>query len=76
MDGKERSITLGANSDGSIRVIGDRPADKDLEENKDIKIQVGDNLLSLAEAVKTCRQPSSTMNQSVSSEQFVQQQIQ
>lgn len=66
VDGKEFSITLGANSDGSIRVIGDRPTDADLEKNKDVKIKVGNAYLSLADAVKTCRQqedPISTVKQ-------------
>lgn len=55
--GRECTITLGANSDGSIRVIGDRPTDKDLEENGAVRINVGGgNYLSLAEAVKTCKQ--------------------
>lgn len=62
VDGKEFSITLGANSDGSIRVIGDRPTDKDLEENKDVKIEVGGDYLSLADAVKTCKQNSQQSN--------------
>ena len=56
VDGKEYSITLGANSDGSIRIISDRPTDADLEKNKDVKIKVGNAYLSLADAVKTCRQ--------------------
>lgn len=69
---RECSITLGANSDGSIRVIGDRPTDKDLEENKDVKIKVpGLDYLTLADAVKTCRQqedPSSTVKQASANE--------
>uniref|UniRef100_A0A3B0JF69 Uncharacterized protein n=1 Tax=Wolbachia endosymbiont of Aleurodicus floccissimus TaxID=2152762 RepID=A0A3B0JF69_9RICK len=71
VDGKEFSITLGANSDGSIRVIGDRPTDKDLEENKDVKIKAGNAYLSLADAVKMCRQqedPSSTVKQASANE--------
>ncbi|MGL9757413.1 MAG: hypothetical protein ACR5LA_00785 [Wolbachia sp.] len=71
IDGKECSITLGANSDGSIRIISDRPTDADLEKNKDVKIKVGNADLSLAEAVKTCEQkedPSSIMNQASANE--------
>lgn len=71
VDGKEFSITLGANSDGSIRVIGDRPTDKDLEENKDVKIKAGNAYLSLTDAVKMCRQqedPSSTVKQASANE--------
>ncbi|MCA7009792.1 hypothetical protein [Wolbachia endosymbiont of Tribolium confusum] len=75
VDGKEFSITLGANSDGSIRVIGDRPTDKDLEKNKDVKIKVpGLDYLSLADAVKTCKQEkneaSSKLSQSSTTEYF------
>lgn len=71
VDGKECSITLGANSDGSIRIISDRPTDADLEKNKDVKIKVGNAYLSLADAVKTCRQqedPSSTVKQASANE--------
>lgn len=71
VDGKECSITLGANSDDSIRIISDRPTDADLEKNKDVKIKVGDAYLSLADAVKTCRQqedPSSTVKQASANE--------
>ncbi|WP_264378002.1 hypothetical protein [Wolbachia endosymbiont (group B) of Philonthus cognatus] len=74
VDGKEFSITLGANSDGSIRVIGDRPTDKDLEENKDVRIKVGNDYLSLADAVKTCKQEkneaSSKLSQPSTTEYF------
>ncbi|MGX9892473.1 hypothetical protein [Wolbachia endosymbiont of Protocalliphora sialia] len=71
VDGKECSITLGANSDDSIRIISDRPTDADLEKNKDVKIKVGNAYLSLADAVKTCRQqedPSSTVKQASANE--------
>ncbi|MFP3023098.1 MAG: hypothetical protein ACEY3K_09395 [Wolbachia sp.] len=71
VDGKECSITLGANSDGSIRIISDRPTDADLEKNKDVKIKVGNAYLSLVDAVKTCRQqedPSSTVKQASANE--------
>ncbi|WP_143689511.1 hypothetical protein [Wolbachia endosymbiont of Nilaparvata lugens] len=71
VDGKECSITLGANSDGSIRIISDRPTDADLEKNKDVKIKVGNAYLSLADAVKMCRQqedPSSTVKQASANE--------
>lgn len=71
VDGKEFSITLGANSDDSIRIISDRPTDADLEKNKDVKIKVGNAYLSLADAVKTCRQqedPSSTVKQASANE--------
>ncbi|WP_264683144.1 MULTISPECIES: hypothetical protein [unclassified Wolbachia] len=71
VDGKECSITLGANSDGSIRIISDRPTDADLEKNKDVKIKAGHDYLSLADAVKTCRQqedPSSTVKQASANE--------
>ncbi len=71
VDGKECSITLGANSDCSIRIISDRPTDKDLEENKDVKTKAGNDYLSLADAVKRCRQqedPSSTVKQASANE--------
>lgn len=63
---RECSITLSANSDGSIKIVGDKPADKDLEKNKDVKIKVGDSYLSLADAVKTCKQNSQQRNENLS----------
>ncbi|WP_419214949.1 hypothetical protein [Wolbachia endosymbiont of Rhagoletis cingulata] len=69
--GKEHNITLGANSDGNIRVVGDIPSDEDLEKNKDVRIKVCGEYLTLAEAVKTCRQqedPSSTVKQASANE--------
>ncbi|UIP93129.1 hypothetical protein JSQ73_002100 [Wolbachia endosymbiont of Anopheles demeilloni] len=63
---RECSITLSA-SDGSIKIVSNKPDDKDLEKNKDVKIKIpGLGYLSLADAVKTCRQqedPSSTVKQ-------------
>ncbi|MFP3022680.1 MAG: hypothetical protein ACEY3K_07140 [Wolbachia sp.] len=56
VDGRECSITLSANSDGSIKIVGDKPTDEDLEKNKDVKIKVGNAYLSLADAVKGCKQ--------------------
>ncbi|WP_375604437.1 hypothetical protein NOX90_02760 [Wolbachia endosymbiont of Anurida maritima] len=53
---RECSITLSANSDGSIKIVGDKPADGDLEKNKDVRIKVNDEYLSLADAVKRCKQ--------------------
>ncbi|WP_250296862.1 hypothetical protein [Wolbachia endosymbiont of Oedothorax gibbosus] len=53
---RECSITLGANNDGSIKIVGDKPADEDLEKNKDVRIEVNDECLSLADAVKRCKQ--------------------
>ncbi|WP_250295702.1 hypothetical protein [Wolbachia endosymbiont of Oedothorax gibbosus] len=44
---RECSITLSANSNGSIKIVGDKPADEDLEKNKDVRIKVGDRDLSL-----------------------------
>ncbi|CAH2210432.1 MULTISPECIES: hypothetical protein [unclassified Wolbachia] len=74
VDGKEFSITLGANSDGSIRIISDRPTDADLEKNKDVRIKVGNDYLSLADAVKTCKQEkneaSSKLSQPSTTEYF------
>lgn len=74
VDGKERSITLSANSDGSIRVVSDRPTDAYLERNKDVKIKVNNEYLSLADAVKTCKQKknnvSSKLSQSSITEHF------
>ncbi|MDE5067170.1 hypothetical protein OZD63_03685 [Wolbachia endosymbiont of Drosophila leontia] len=63
---KKCSITLSANGDGSIKIVGDRPADGDLEKNKDVKIKVGDRCLSLANAVKTCKQNSQQRNENLS----------
>ncbi|WP_353282825.1 hypothetical protein [Wolbachia endosymbiont (group A) of Pogonocherus hispidulus] len=56
VDGRECSITLSANSDGSIKIVGDKPTDEDLEKNKDVKIKIGNAYLSLADAVKGCKQ--------------------
>ncbi len=58
IDERECSITLSANSDGTIKIVSDKPDNKDLEENKDVKIKVGNTYLSLADAVKTCKQNS------------------
>ncbi|WP_353284844.1 hypothetical protein [Wolbachia endosymbiont (group A) of Lasioglossum fulvicorne] len=60
---EKRSITLSANNDGSIKIVGDKPADEDLEKNKDVRIKVGDRYLSLASAVKTCKQSSQQRNE-------------
>lgn len=71
VDGRECSITLGANSNGSIKILDGKPSDKDLEENKDVKIKVDNAYLSLADAVKTCRQqedPSGTVKQASANE--------
>ncbi|WP_410543007.1 hypothetical protein [Wolbachia endosymbiont of Tetranychus urticae] len=71
VDGKECSITLGINSDGNMKIVSNKPDDKDLEKNKDVKIKVGNAYLSLADAVKTCRQqgdPSSTVKQASANE--------
>ncbi|WP_353280958.1 hypothetical protein [Wolbachia endosymbiont (group B) of Cyclophora punctaria] len=68
---RECSITLSA-SDGSIKIVSNKPDDKDLEKNKDVKIKVPVlGYLSLADAVKTCRQqedPSSTVKQASANE--------
>lgn len=56
VDGRECSITLSANSDGSIKIVGDKPTDEDLEKNKDVRIKVNGKYLSLADAVKGCEQ--------------------
>lgn len=68
---RECSITLSA-SDGSIKIVSNKPDDKDLEKNKDVKIKVpGLGYLSLADAAKTCRQqedPSSTVKQASANE--------
>ncbi|WP_341815407.1 MULTISPECIES: hypothetical protein [unclassified Wolbachia] len=68
---RECSITLSA-SDGSIKIVSNKPDDKDLEKNKDVKIKVPVlSYLSLADAVKTCRQqedPSSTVKQASANE--------
>ena len=68
---RECSITLSA-SDGSIKIVSNKPDDKDLEKNKDVKIKVPVlGYLSLADAVKTCRQqedPSSTVKQALANE--------
>ncbi|WP_349967646.1 hypothetical protein [Wolbachia endosymbiont of Armadillidium arcangelii] len=58
IDERECSITLSANSDGTIKIVSDKPDNKDLEENKDVKIKVGNTYLSLADAVTTCKQNS------------------
>ncbi|MEC4734974.1 MAG: hypothetical protein O7161_03450 [Wolbachia endosymbiont of Halictus tumulorum] len=70
---RECSITLSA-SDGSIKIVSDKPDDKDLEENKDVRIKVGNDYLSLADAVKTCKQEkneaSSKLSQPSTTEYF------
>lgn len=69
---EKRSITLSANSDGSIKIVGDKPADEDLEKNKDVRIKVGDRYLSLASAVKTCKQNSQQRNENSASSKLNQ----
>lgn len=69
---RECSITLGANNDGSIKIVGDKPADEDLEKNKDVRIKVGDRYLSLASAVKTCKQNSQQRNENSASSKLNQ----
>ncbi len=69
---EKRSITLSANSDGSIKIVGDNPADEDLEKNKDVRIKVGDRYLSLASAVKTCKQNSQQRNENSASSKLNQ----
>ncbi|WP_374699452.1 hypothetical protein [Wolbachia endosymbiont (group A) of Limnophora tigrina] len=74
VDGKECSIELGTNSDGNIKIVGNKPADADLEKNKDVRIKVGNDYLSLADAVKTCKQEkneaSSKLSQPSTTEYF------
>ncbi|RDD35656.1 hypothetical protein Wcon_00169 [Wolbachia endosymbiont of Cylisticus convexus] len=77
IDERKCSITLSANSDGTIKIVSDKPDNKDLEENKDVKIKVGNTYLSLADAVKTCKQNSqqsdevsSKLSQSSANEHF------
>ncbi|WP_264338212.1 hypothetical protein [Wolbachia endosymbiont (group A) of Cheilosia soror] len=69
---EKRSITLSANSDGNIKIVGDKPADEDLEKNKDVRIKVGDHYLSLASAVKTCKQNSQQRNENSASSKLNQ----
>ncbi|OAM05795.1 MAG: hypothetical protein TV41_02700 [Wolbachia endosymbiont of Dactylopius coccus] len=74
VDGKECSIELGTNSDGNIKIVGNKPADADLEKNKDVRIKVGNDYLSLADTVKTCKQEkneaSSKLSQPSTTEYF------
>ncbi|NSM56500.1 hypothetical protein HET73_02865 [Wolbachia endosymbiont of Atemnus politus] len=43
--------------------MGDEPADEDLEKNKDVRIKVGDDYLSLADAVKAYKQNGQQRNE-------------
>ncbi|WP_264704011.1 hypothetical protein [Wolbachia endosymbiont (group A) of Volucella inflata] len=52
--------------------MGDKPADEDLEKNKDVRIKVGDHYLSLASAVKTCKQNSQQRNENSASSKLNQ----
>ncbi len=52
--------------------MGDKPADEDLEKNKDVRIKVGDRYLSLASAVKTCKQNSQQRNENSASSKLNQ----
>ncbi|WP_264687178.1 MULTISPECIES: hypothetical protein [unclassified Wolbachia] len=74
IDEREFIIILSANSDGTIKIASDKPDDKDLEENKDVRIKVGNDYLSLADAVKTCKQEkneeSSKLSQPSTTEYF------
>lgn len=67
---KKCSITLSANNDGSIKIVGDKPADGDLEKNKDVKIKVGNAYLSLAEAVVSSKLSQPVVSQGVCEEQI------
>lgn len=79
--GKKCSITLSANSDGSIKIVGDEPAVEDLEKHKDVKIQVNGKYLSLADAVESSKlsQPdavvSSKLSQPVADQALPQEMI-
>ncbi|MGL9718416.1 MAG: hypothetical protein ACR5K9_07145 [Wolbachia sp.] len=60
---RECSITLSVNGDGSIKIVGNRPADADLKENEDLRIKVGDRYLSLVDAVVSSKLDQSSVNQ-------------
>ncbi|MGL9759106.1 MAG: hypothetical protein ACR5LA_10165 [Wolbachia sp.] len=68
VDRKKCSITLSANSDGSIKIVGDKPADEDLEKNKDVRIKVNGKYSSLADAVVSSKfsQPDAVVNSKLS----------
>ncbi|APR98498.1 DUF3892 domain-containing protein [Wolbachia endosymbiont of Folsomia candida] len=52
VDGRECSIILTANSDGSIKIVGNKPTDKELEENAEVRINVNGCYVTLADAVQ------------------------
>ncbi|NSM56883.1 hypothetical protein HET73_05870 [Wolbachia endosymbiont of Atemnus politus] len=54
---------MSVNSHGSVEIVEGEPADEDLKKNEDVRIKVGSNYLSLAEAIMTCKQNSQQWNE-------------
>jgi|GEM_PF-4291896 len=55
-DDKECSVALSSDSNGNIKIVGNKPSHEDLEKNTDIKVKLSGKELSLVNAIKELEQ--------------------
>ncbi|WP_168464101.1 hypothetical protein [Wolbachia endosymbiont of Ctenocephalides felis wCfeT] len=64
VSGEERNVAFTTDANGNIEIVGNKPSDKDLKKNKDVRIIFGGKELSLADAIKKIsKMPKSKVNE-------------
>jgi len=56
LDDKECSVALSSDSNGNIKIVGNKPSHEDLEKNADVKVKLGGKELNLVNAIKELEQ--------------------